>query len=103
LLALVLSLTQPTHLHHPFTHNNKQFVKGDIQSMDLLKFILESERIDTIMHFAAQTHVDNSFGNSLAFTVREQREERGRSEAPDTCAPHTAAALRASPSLPPPS
>ena len=38
--------------------------------MDLLKFIIESERIDTIMHFAAQTHVDNSFGNSLAFTVR---------------------------------
>jgi len=38
--------------------------------MDLLKFILESERVDTIMHFAAQTHVDNSFGNSLAFTVR---------------------------------
>lgn len=40
--------------------------------MDLLKFILESERVDTIMHFAAQTHVDNSFGNSLAFTVRCQ-------------------------------
>ena len=55
----------PTH-----KPQNQQFVKGDIQSMDLLKFILESERVDTIMHFAAQTHVDNSFGNSLAFTVR---------------------------------
>jgi len=30
--------------------------------------VLESEKIDTIMHFAAQTHVDNSFGNSFQFT-----------------------------------
>lgn len=31
-----------------------QFVKGDIQSMDLLSFVLQTEEIDTIMHFAAQ-------------------------------------------------
>ena len=31
-----------------------QFVKGDIQSMDLLSYILEAEMIDTVMHFAAQ-------------------------------------------------
>ena len=30
--------------------------------------MLETEKIDTIMHFAAQTHVDNSFGNSFQFT-----------------------------------
>jgi dTDP-D-glucose 4,6-dehydratase len=30
--------------------------------------VLEAEEIDTIMHFAAQTHVDNSFGNSFQFT-----------------------------------
>jgi UDP-glucose 4,6-dehydratase len=29
---------------------------------------MRKERIDTVMHFAAQTHVDNSFGNSIAFT-----------------------------------
>ena len=46
-----------------------QFVKGDIQSADLLNFVLEDEKVDTVMHFAAQTHVDNSFGNSLAFTL----------------------------------
>lgn len=49
--------------------NGLQFVKGDIQSADLMSFLLESEEIDTVMHFAAQTHVDNSFGNSLAFTM----------------------------------
>ena len=30
--------------------------------------MLRKEHIDTIMHFAAQTHVDNSFGNSFSFT-----------------------------------
>ncbi|WIA24138.1 hypothetical protein OEZ85_013733 [Tetradesmus obliquus] len=48
---------------------NCKFIKGDIQSMDLLSFVMLTEQIDTVMHFAAQTHVDNSFGNSLAFTM----------------------------------
>ncbi|KAL0002211.1 hypothetical protein SO802_015992 [Lithocarpus litseifolius] len=47
---------------------NFKFVKGDIGSADLVNYILLSESIDTIMHFAAQTHVDNSFGNSFEFT-----------------------------------
>ena len=68
-----------------------QFIKGDIQSGDLLRYVMDTEGIDTVMHFAAQvgrfhtaagltdfwfdsawllqTHVDNSFGNSLAFTM----------------------------------
>ncbi|BDA45547.1 Trifunctional UDP-glucose 4,6-dehydratase/UDP-4-keto-6-deoxy-D-glucose 3,5-epimerase/UDP-4-keto-L-rhamnose-reductase [Coccomyxa sp. Obi] len=48
---------------------NFKFIKGDLQSGDLLNYILRRENVDTVMHFAAQTHVDNSFGNSLAFTV----------------------------------
>ncbi|KAM7492497.1 hypothetical protein LguiA_035418 [Lonicera macranthoides] len=47
---------------------NYKFVKGDIASADLVNYVLQSESIDTIMHFAAQTHVDNSFGNSFEFT-----------------------------------
>ncbi|PON69420.1 NAD(P)-binding domain containing protein [Parasponia andersonii] len=47
---------------------NFKFIKGDIGSADLVNFILLTESIDTIMHFAAQTHVDNSFGNSFEFT-----------------------------------
>lgn len=31
-----------------------QFIKGDIQSMDLLSFVMLTEQIDTVMHFAAQ-------------------------------------------------
>ena len=47
---------------------NYKFVKGDITSADLVAYVLASEKIDTILHFAAQTHVDNSFGNSFQFT-----------------------------------
>ncbi|CAI5469360.1 unnamed protein product [Closterium sp. Yama58-4] len=47
---------------------NFKFVKGDIASADLVNYLLLTEGIDTIMHFAAQTHVDNSFGNSFEFT-----------------------------------
>eukprot|EP00002_Diphylleia_rotans_P002183 TRINITY_DN1134_c0_g1_i1.p1 TRINITY_DN1134_c0_g1~~TRINITY_DN1134_c0_g1_i1.p1 ORF type:complete len:370 (-),score=80.72 TRINITY_DN1134_c0_g1_i1:580-1689(-) len=47
---------------------NYKFVKGNILSPDLVNYVLEQEEIDTIIHFAAQTHVDNSFGNSFQFT-----------------------------------
>ena len=43
-------------------------MKGNICSSELVSYVLEAEKIDTIMHFAAQTHVDNSFGNSFQFT-----------------------------------
>ena len=33
---------------------NFKFVRGCIQSFDLVAHILESEEIDTVMHFAAQ-------------------------------------------------
>ncbi|GFP87886.1 trifunctional UDP-glucose 4 6-dehydratase/UDP-4-keto-6-deoxy-d-glucose 3 5-epimerase/UDP-4-keto-l-rhamnose-reductase rhm2 [Phtheirospermum japonicum] len=46
---------------------NFKFVKGDVCSADLINYILATESIDTVMHFAAQTHVDNSFGNSFEF------------------------------------
>lgn len=48
---------------------NFKFVRGDIRSLDFLTFVLSEEKVDTVLHFAAQTHVDNSFGNSLRFTL----------------------------------
>ncbi|CAL0308225.1 unnamed protein product [Lupinus luteus] len=47
---------------------NFKFVKGDIVGANIVNHLLMEEKIDTIMHFAAQTHVDNSFGNSMEFT-----------------------------------
>jgi UDP-glucose 4,6-dehydratase len=47
---------------------NFKFVKGDICSSDLVNHVFKEEQIDTVIHYAAQTHVDNSFGNSFNFT-----------------------------------
>ena len=47
---------------------NYKFIKGNIMSPDLVTYVLQTEKIDTIIHAAAQTHVDNSFGNSFTFT-----------------------------------
>ncbi|KAK9702210.1 Trifunctional UDP-glucose 4,6-dehydratase, variant 2 [Basidiobolus ranarum] len=47
---------------------NYTFIRGDITSSDFMNFILREKQIDTIIHLAAQTHVDNSFGDSFEFT-----------------------------------
>lgn len=40
---------------------NYKFIKGNIKNQDLILFVLQEYSVDAIMHFAAQTHVDNSF------------------------------------------
>jgi len=57
-----------TNLDEVARLKNFKFVKGDICSPDLVSYVMTEEKIDTVMHFAAQTHVDNSFGNSFNFT-----------------------------------
>ena len=47
---------------------NYKFIKGNLQSIDLVKFILTEYSIDHIVHFAAQSHVQNSFTSSLDYT-----------------------------------
>ena len=47
---------------------NFKFVRGDIRSKNLVDYLLRSEEVDTILHFAAATHVDNSFHSSITFT-----------------------------------
>ena len=42
-----------------------QFIKGDIQSGDLLSYILETEKIDTVMHFAAQVSLHAEHAHSV--------------------------------------
>jgi len=43
-------------------------VKGNLCSFDLLTHVLDNYKIDTIIHFAAQSHVQNSFEDSLQYT-----------------------------------
>lgn len=44
------------------------FIEGNLQSYDLIKYLWESNPITHVVHFAAQSHVDNSFHNSLRYT-----------------------------------
>jgi dTDP-glucose 4,6-dehydratase len=48
---------------------NYKFIMGNITSKDLVLYILNEYSIDAIIHFAAQSHVDNSFDNSLQYTT----------------------------------
>ena len=49
-------------------NNNYTLVKGNLCSEDLVTHVLETHKIDAVIHFAAQSHVQNSFSDSLNFT-----------------------------------
>ena len=48
-------------------HENYRFVKGDIVDKELVERVLREEQIDTIVHFAAESHVDRSISGPAAF------------------------------------
>jgi dTDP-glucose 4,6-dehydratase len=43
-------------------------IKGNIVSIDLVQHILNYFTIDTVIHFAAQSHVETSFSDALKYT-----------------------------------
>ena len=47
---------------------NYTFIEGNINDYNLVKYIIQTSKINCIVHFAAQSHVDNSFNNSLQYT-----------------------------------
>ena len=63
--ALDVSIAQA---ENAMSFATESLAKGDITSADLLNYVLASEKIDTIIHAAAQSHVDTSFGNSFSFS-----------------------------------
>jgi dTDP-glucose 4,6-dehydratase len=44
-----------------------RFVRGDIRNSELIQGLLREENIDTIVHFAAESHVDRSIDGPDAF------------------------------------
>lgn len=48
-------------------HPNFSFVKGDICDENLLKELFEKHQFDQVIHFAAESHVDNSITGPAAF------------------------------------
>ncbi len=58
------SLNNLRHLPHPEQH---VFVQGDICNQHLIEHLLNEHDIDTIVHFAAESHVDNSIKDPALF------------------------------------
>ena len=46
---------------------NYRFVHGDICDADVMKKVFEDEKIDTVVNFAAESHVDRSIHGPEAF------------------------------------
>ena len=49
------------------SHPLYRFVQGDINDQPLIEKLLAEEKIDTIVHFAAETHVDRSISSARPF------------------------------------
>lgn len=57
---------RPEHVEPPY--DNYALYHGDICDAERVSAILAAERPTLLVHLAAETHVDQSFGNSLKFT-----------------------------------
>ena len=55
-------------LKHLDSYENYHFYITNISNSSFIEYILNKHNVDTIIHFAAQSHVDNSFSNSICFT-----------------------------------
>ena len=44
------------------------FIKGNLQSSDLLNYIFQTNKITHVVHFAAQSHVQTSFTDAITYT-----------------------------------
>ena len=64
LLTYAGSLENLSDLPHPEIY---QFVQGDICNQLLIEQVLREQQIDTIVHFAAESHVDRSLTGPAAF------------------------------------
>jgi len=45
------------------------FIKGNVGNRELVEHLLTKYSFDSVFHFAAQSHVDNSFNNAISFTM----------------------------------
>ena len=48
--------------------SNYTLVKGNLCDLDLVREVIKANKITHVIHFAAQSHVQNSFEDSLQFT-----------------------------------
>ena len=60
---------QENNVEESIRNNDKyKLVKGNLQDFDLVRKLLDKEQITHVIHFAAQSHVQDSFTYSLRYT-----------------------------------
>ncbi len=64
LLTYAGHLANLKNLPNPGKH---EFIQGDIRDQELVESLLREKEIDTIVHFAAESHVDRSISGPAAF------------------------------------
>jgi UDP-glucose 4,6-dehydratase len=58
-----------TNIREDIRNNSRyKLIKGNLCSYELIHYIINDYNIEYIIHFAAQTHVQNSFEDSLQYT-----------------------------------
>lgn len=55
------------HLRDLSDHSRYHFIQGDINDMKLVQHMLQHHHVDTIVHFAAESHVDRSIASPATF------------------------------------
>lgn len=56
------------NIQHTDDCHNVVIVEIDICNLEDVRRVFQIYNVDAVLHLAAQSHVDNSFGNSLSFT-----------------------------------
>lgn len=58
-----------TNVDESIRHNPRYiFVKGNLRNQEFVSYLLKEHQITHVIHFAAQSHVQRSFDDSLEFT-----------------------------------
>jgi len=66
-LDLLTYAGNPENLSEVQTHSRYKFIKGDICNRELVEFIFREYDVRGVIHFAAESHVDNSISGPEAF------------------------------------
>jgi len=66
--AMYYCASETNVAEHVRASERYHFAKGNICCGDLVAHLLQTHKIDTVIHFAAQSHVQNSFTDALQYT-----------------------------------
>jgi dTDP-glucose 4,6-dehydratase len=68
--ALYYCANEKQNVHAAIRANKERyrFIHGNLQSLDLLNYIFQTLPITHVVHFAAQSHVQNSFTDAIQYT-----------------------------------